>query len=155
VQHPICALLLLAFASAAAGCGEPAPTREAAIESFQTANPAASEEQAACVVDGLIARYGLEELAEELEAEPIAPELEEVQFSTMFLCGMEGDVREQISTQLEDAGIASDDAPCVSDELVGSMSEEDVGVLLSGEITDSFAEKFYDAVESCDALSPS
>ena len=155
VRVPIWSLVVVACCWGVVACGEGAVTRQQAVESFQVANPDATAEQSGCVVDALIDQYGLEELADQLEADPVDPAFEESQFSQMFLCGMEGDVRDQISTQLEDAGVAADDAPCVADALVTSMDEDDVGVLLSGEITDSFAEKFYDALESCDALNPS
>jgi len=136
-----------------AGCGGGA-SREAAIESFQDANPEATDEQAACVVDGLIDRYGLDELDAQLGTVPLDAAFEEDQFREMFVCGVDGDWRADITEQLIDNGVAAEDAPCVSDELFATMSDDDIGVLLTGQITDSFSETFYDALETCNALNP-
>ena len=137
----------------AVGCSQ-GLTREDAIESFRRANSEATEEQAACVVDGLIDRYGLADLEAELSAEPLGPDFEEDQFREMFVCGVDGDWRAEVTTQLIENGVAADDAPCVTDDLFATMSDDDIGVLLTGEITDSFSEKFYAALETCDALNP-
>ncbi len=144
---------MLAIAIAGAGCGG-GNSREAAIESFQKANPEATDEQSACVVDGLIDRYGVDELDAQLGAVPLDAGFEEDQFREMFVCGVDGDWRADITEQLIDNGVPADDAPCVSDELISTMSDDDIGVLLTGEITESFSETFFDALATCDALNP-
>lgn len=126
--------------------------RDAAADSFAAANPGATATQAGCVVDRLIDRYGLEDLEQELAAEPLAADFEEDQFRDMFACGIEGDVRAQIIEQLEANGVTGQDAPCVADELVDDMEDEDFDVLLSGEITDDFLAKFVSAMEACGAI---
>ena len=108
--------------------------------------------QAECVVDRLLADRDLPEIEAELTAEEVAPDFEEDQFRAMFVCGIEGDVGEQITEQLVANGVSPDDAPCVSGELIGEMTDADVDVLLSGEITDEFYGKFFDAMESCGAV---
>ncbi len=106
------------------------------------------------MVDGLIERYGLEDLEAELSGDTVDADFEEDQFREMFVCGVDGDWRAEVTTQLIDNGVAAADAPCVTDDLFATMSDDDIGVLLTGEITESFADKFYDALESCDALNP-
>lgn len=141
-------LLLLAV-----GCSQ-GLSREEAIESFLGTNSEATEEEAACVVDGLIDRYGLDDLEVELSEEPLGADFEEDQFREMFVCGVDGDWRAEVTTQLIDNGVAAEDAPCVTDDLFATMTDDDIGVLLTGEITDSFSEKFYAALETCHALNP-
>ena len=137
------------------GCtSSPSFNRAAAIDSFAEANSEATDEQAACVVDGLIERLGLEELEAELARQPIDAGFEETQFRQMFRCGVAGDWRSQITDQLVENGVGEADAPCVSEELFATMTDEDIDVLLSGETTDAFNERFFAALESCDALNP-
>jgi hypothetical protein len=70
----------------------------------------------------------------------------------MFVCGVEGDVGQELTEQLEAVGVSPEDAPCVSDRVVGSLSDDDVDALLSGDITDELATKFATALEDCGAL---
>ena len=144
-------LAALVLLLAPGGCGS-GFNRASAIESFRTANEEATPGQAECVVDALIDTYGVDQLESELGADPIDAGFEEAQFREMFRCGVAGDWRQQITDQLIENGVAPDDAPCVSDELFATMTDDDVDVLLSGEITDSFTDLFYTALESCDAL---
>jgi hypothetical protein len=132
-------------------CGQ-GLTRENLVTSFVENNPEASTEQARCVVDRLIDDYELARLELELSAETPAPAFEEAQFRAMFVCGIEGDVDEQIVDQLIANGVSSDDAPCVSARLVDELTDDDIDVLLSGQITDEFYAKFFDAMGACGAI---
>lgn len=134
------------------GCGQNTFDRAAAIASFTETHPDASNVEAGCVVDRLIERFELPGLEAELAANPQDPEFEEAQFRDMFACGMEGDVQEQIVEQLEANGVSEADAPCVADELVSDLSDGDIDVLLSGDISDEFLAKFVTAMESCGAI---
>ncbi len=156
MTHTIGFALSMALSGAlVAGCtSAPSFDRASAIESFGDANTEATDEQAACVVDGLIERLGLEQLEAELSMQPLDAAFEETQFRQMFRCGVAGDWRAQITDQLVENGVDEEDAPCVSDELFETMSDDDIDVLLSGETTDSFNEKFLAALASCDALNP-
>ncbi len=135
----------------AAGCGQ-GISRESLVNDFTAANPDVTGAQAQCVVDRLLADRDLVTIEAELTAEQIAPGFEEDQFRAMFVCGIEGDVGDQITEQLVANGVAPDDAPCVSGELIDQLTDDDIDVLLSGEITDEFYAKFFTAMESCDAI---
>ena len=134
-----------------AACGQ-GVTRQALVSSFVENHPDVSTEQAQCVVDRLIGEYDLARLEDELTAESPAAAFEEAQFRSMFVCGIEGDVGQQIAEQLTANGVPSDDAPCVSERLVDEMTDSDIDVLLSGEITDEFYAKFFDAMDACGAI---
>ncbi len=127
-------------------------TRDAAIDSFVASNEDASRQQAGCVVDRLVDEYGLEGLEAELAAERRAADFEEMQFRAEFGCGMRSSVEESLVTQLEASGIEGDKAACAADELVDSLVEDDLDVLLSGELNDDFYAKYFDSLERCDAL---
>ena len=142
-----CATLVLA------ACGQ-GFTREVAIDSFGEANPDATPDQSACVVDLLIDQYGLEQLEVELATDPLDANFEEAQFRAMFRCGIEGDVTQQLTVQLTDAGVDRADAPCVAEALVESLTDADIDVLLSGQLTDEFSTKFFQAMDDCGALNP-
>ncbi|MDH5520235.1 MAG: hypothetical protein OEZ14_06860 [Acidimicrobiia bacterium] len=104
------------------------------------------------MVDRLLTDRDLAAIESELTADEITPQFEEDQFRAMFVCGIEGDVGDQIAEQLVANGVSPDDAPCVSGELIGQLTDADVDVLLSGEITDEFYAKFFDAMENCGAI---
>lgn len=143
--------MVTAVGLVAAGCGQ-GFDREAAVSSFGEANPDVTTAQAECVVDRLIDRYGLGELEQELRNDPPDERFEEAQFRDMFACGVQGDVTDQVVEQLEANGVTEEYAPCVADHLVGDLTDGDIDVLLSGEITDEFFEKFVGAMEDCGAV---
>jgi hypothetical protein len=154
--HPIFApvallTMMVTVVSLVTGCGN-GLSRQGAITSFQEANPDASPEQASCVVDELIDRYSLDQLEVELAADFPDAGFEESQFRAMFRCGVVGDVEHQVTEQLAASGVDDEHAPCVADALVGALTDEDIDVLLSGQITEAFSTKFYQAMDDCDAL---
>ncbi|MGI9596084.1 MAG: hypothetical protein ACR2QK_07990 [Acidimicrobiales bacterium] len=151
VRRAIALWWLAVGSMAAAGCGQ-AFDRDDAVAGFTAANPTATAAQSECVVDRLIDRYGLEGLEVELSADPADDDFTEVQFRDMFACGMEGDVRSQIVDQLVANDVSADDAPCVADALVDDLNDDDIDVLLSGDITDDFFSKFVSAMEQCGAI---
>jgi hypothetical protein len=134
------------------GCGrDTGLSRDDAIAEVRTVNPEVTAEQAGCVVDHLIDRFGLGKVGSLLEASAPDPDFQEAQFTDMFRCGVEGDVRQQILDQLTASGVPDADAPCVADVLVANLTDADVDVLLSGEITSAFAQKFDSAMRDCGA----
>lgn len=133
---------------AVAGCGQDLD-REAAVDSFQRANPEASGAQAECVVDRQIDRLGLDGLTRQLEAETPSDDFVDSQFRDLFACGVDGDVEEQLVEQLEANGVTAEQAPCVADRLVGGLDDGDIDVLVSGQITDAFMAKFVAAMDGC------
>ncbi len=133
------------------GCGQ-AFDRDDAVAGFRAANPTASAVEAECIVDRLVDRYGLGGLEGELANDPPDQLFAEHQFRDMFACGMEGDVRDQIVAQLMENDVAEADAPCVADVLVDNLNDDDIDVLLSGQITDEFFARFVSAMEECGAI---
>lgn len=143
--------MVVAAACLAAACGQ-SITRESLVADFTAANPDVTSAQAECVVDRLLAERELTAIEAELTADVVAGEFEEDQFRAMFVCGIEGDVGDQITEQLVANGVSPADAPCVSGELTGQLTDADIDVLLSGEITDEFYAKFFAAMENCGAV---
>ncbi|MFT7599632.1 MAG: hypothetical protein ACI8TP_002567 [Acidimicrobiales bacterium] len=135
-----------------AACSSTSATRGDLVESFRNTNPDASTAQAECVVDELIAEYSLEGLERELEAVPKASSFERGQFLASFGCGLTSDVEAELADQLQASGIAADDADCAAEALTEGLDDEDLAVLLSGEITDQFYAKYFVALDECDAL---
>lgn len=133
-----------------AGCGQ-GFDRAAATDSFQQANPEATSTQAGCVVDRQIDRFGLDGLADQLEAEPPSDEFVDMQFRDMFACGMDGDVEQQLVELLRDSGVDTSTAPCVATQIVEELDDQDIDVLVSGDITDAFMTKFVAAMTDCGA----
>ncbi len=134
-----------------AACGQ-GISRQSLITDFVAANPDVTNEQGECVVDELLDDRDLATMEAELAAEEVSPAFEEDQFRAMFRCGIEGDVGRQITEQLVASGVTAADAPCVSSALVDQMTDDDIDVLLSGEITEEFYAKFFDAMDGCGAI---
>jgi hypothetical protein len=128
------------------------PERADFVDSFALTNPDASRTQSECVIDALIDRYTLGGLERELEARPMAAAFEVEQFRAEFGCGLTDGVRSQLEVQLADSGISPDGAACAADDLTSALDPEDLDVLLEGEITDAFYDKYFVALEACDAL---
>lgn len=147
----VAVLALAACTGFLVGCGQ-GYDRDAAVSSFSLANPLATVDQSECVVDRLIDRYGLDGLEQELATDPADESFAEAQFRDMFACGIEGDVRSQITMQLQANDVAESDAPCVADLLVDDLNDDDIDVLLSGEISDEFFARFVSAMEQCGAI---
>lgn len=127
-------------------------TREAAIDSFMVANTDATTAQAECVVDELVGIYTLDGLETELAAEPLSEEFELTQYRASFACGMRNDVRSQLIDQLQASGLSGEDARCAGETMADELDEDDLEVLISGELTDEFFDKYFVALEACDAL---
>lgn len=134
------------------GCGQGGFDRAAAIESFGQANPETTATERACVVDRLIDRYDVDGLESELANDEPSVEFVEAQFRDMFACGVEGDVESQIADQLGAAGVGAEHTPCVAETLAQDLDDGDIDVLLSGDITEQFFDKFYSAMDRCGAL---
>ncbi len=135
----------------ATACADPF-TRDVAVESFVAANDDATREQAGCVVDRLIDEYGLDGLRGELDRERLDPTFEVSQFRASFHCGMTSDVETALVDQLAASGIARRDAECAAAALLEDFDDDDLDVLLSGELNDTFYAKYFDALEQCNAL---
>lgn len=134
-----------------AGCAE-GFTREAAVESFAAANPDATSDESACVVDELIDEYGLTELEQELANDPPFRSFTDAQFRASFGCGMTGPVVDQLVPQIVASGIAEEHAECVATELVDTVTDDELDALVSGASSETFGVRYLEAAESCGAL---
>ncbi|MEM7340346.1 MAG: hypothetical protein AAF467_16935 [Actinomycetota bacterium] len=142
---------MIATALGLAACAE-GFTQEAAVESFATANPDATSAEAECVVDALVAQYGLEELEQELANEPPFPSFTNAQFRASFDCGMTEPVIEQLVPQVVASGVADEHAECVATELVATITDDELDALTGGPAAETFGGRYLEAAESCGAL---
>lgn len=135
----------------APGCGGGGASRDDVVARVKVDNTDATAEQAGCVADRLIERFGLDELDGMLAADPPDADLEEAEFTDAFRCGVVGDVRQEIVDQLTANAVPADQAGCVADELVPGLTDADIDVIVSGDITESFTQKFDTAMRDCGA----
>ncbi len=134
----------------AAGCGNEF-TRDDVAASFANSSPDVPAEAADCVVDDLIETFGIDGLAAELEAEQTSIAYAEADTRARLRCGLVGDVRNELVTELEASGVTSDASTCVADALLSDLSDDDIEVLLSGASSEAFTQKYLDAAEDCGA----
>ncbi len=133
-----------------AGCGNEF-TRDDVAASFATSAPDVPADAADCVVDDLIETFGIDGLAAELEAEQTSIVYAEADTRARLRCGLVGDVRTELVTELEVSGITSEASACVADALLSDLSDDDIEVLLSGASSEAFTQKYLDAAEECGA----
>lgn len=106
-------------------------------------------DQAACVTDRLIGRFGLGGLSRKLGATPVDDDLQEALIDDQFRCGVGGDPRQQLVDLLTGSGVSPTVAPCVADRLLADLTDADIGVILSGDDNPSFTQKFATAMQAC------
>lgn len=138
---------------AMAKCDLVVNTDDDLVRAFMEANSEVSAVEASCVIDTLTEAIGTSELIATLWLDEIPREFEVSQFKAMFACGIDRDVRSALTEQLIDRGTTAQKAPCVADEIVNRMDVEELDVLISGENTDEFYAKYFNAMEGCGALS--
>lgn len=137
---------------AMAKCGVVVNTKADLVEAFMRANPDASNSEASCVIDSLTEALGATELIATLWQDPIPRDFELAQFRASFECGIDSEIRSELTAQLVDQGTPADKAPCVADAIVDEMNPAELNVLITGEITDAFYTKYFNAMQTCGAL---
>jgi hypothetical protein len=137
---------------AMAKCDVVVNTDEDLARAFMEANPDVSVVEASCVIDTLTEAIGTSELIATLWLAETPREFEVAQFKAMFACGIDRDVRSALTQQLLARGTPEDKAPCVADDIVNKMDLQELDVLISGENTDEFYAKYFNAMEGCGAL---
>ncbi len=143
--------MTVAVLLAVSSCGAGAATRDDVVDRVRADNTDATAEQAGCVADRLIDRFGLDGLDGMLAADPPDADLQEAEFTDAFRCGVVGDVRQEIVDQLTANAVPAGQAGCVADELVPGLTDADIDVIVSGDITESFTQKFDTAMRDCGA----
>lgn len=139
------------FAAMFVGCTQEL-TEDDLVEAYQTSRPSFSADVAECVVGRLVETFGVDGVEGELDAITQTDAFEVALYRAEFDCGETGDVERRLVRLLLDRDLESEAAECVAGDLVGDLDDSDFDVLLSGEITDQFFDKYYTALYDCDAL---
>ncbi len=133
------------------GCSR-ALTEDDLVEAYQLSYPAASDETAGCVVGELVDAYEIVGVETELAAVSSSAAFAEAQYLAQFHCGQTDDVLRQVIAMLVERDLDPDQANCVATALVGDLDDQDLEVLMRGEMTDQFFDKYFTATYDCDAL---
>ncbi len=141
----------MVFAAMFVGCTQEL-TEDDLVEAYQTSRPNFSADVAECVVGRLVETFGVDGVEGELDAITQTDAFEVALYRAEFDCGETGDVERRLVELLLDRDLESEAAECVAGDLVGDLDDSDFDVLLSGEITDQFFDKYYTALYDCDAL---
>ncbi len=139
------------FAAMFVGCTQEL-TEDDLVEAYQTSRPNFSADVAECVVGRLVETFGVDGVEGELDAITQTDAFEVALYRAEFDCGETGDVERRLVELLLDRDLEPEAAECVAGDLVGDLDDSDFDVLLSGEITDQFFDKYYTALYDCDAL---
>ncbi len=139
------------FAAMFVGCTQEL-TEDDLVEAYQTSRPNFSADVAECVVGRLVETFGVDGVEGELDAITQTDAFEVALYRAEFDCGETGDVERRLVELLLDRDLEPEAAECVAGDLAGDLDDSDFDVLLSGEITDQFFDKYYTALYDCDAL---
>ncbi|NNF55282.1 MAG: hypothetical protein HKN03_12690 [Acidimicrobiales bacterium] len=137
--------------AAVRSCGLEDQVSPALVESFAAANNV-SGETASCAVGLLQEQFGFWELTDRLIEADDSLRFQRRQFEAIFNCGDRSTIAKQLEPQLINQGVSSNDASCVATRIADEMGADDLGVLYSGNTTDSFYSLYFAALEHCDAL---
>ena len=127
-------------------------SRDDLVEAYADSRPEATEEEAGCVVDGLLREYSTNEIEAQLDDGAPSDDFEWRQFSSEISCGLTSGLEARLSDQLVETGVDPDAAPCVAATLAGVLDDADLEVLRGGPMTDTFYAKYFDALDACEAL---
>ncbi len=142
---------VVALAVALGACSQDL-TEDDLVEAYQASRPSYSADVAECVVAHLVESFGVEGVEAELDTITSTDAFEVALYRAEFDCGETGDVEGRIVELLLDRDLDPEAAECVAADLVVDLDDSDFDVLLSGEITDQFFDKYYTAIYDCDAL---
>ncbi|MEZ5380007.1 MAG: hypothetical protein R2733_26165 [Acidimicrobiales bacterium] len=135
----------------AGACSSPL-TEDDLVEAYQASHPEVTDDQAACVVGALVDAFEVEGVELELEAPTPTAAFGEAQYRAQFHCGQTGDVHDQLVAMLLERDLEADAADCVATALVDQIDDDDLDVLVGGELTDQFFDKYFTATYDCGAL---
>lgn len=127
-------------------------SEEDLAEAYQASNDNASATMSECIVGTLVDQFGVDGVEAELEAVTATQDFQRTQYQAEFRCGDTADVETQIEALLTARDGDPDAASCIASALVPKLDDSDLEVLLSGEMTDQFFDKYFVAVSDCDAL---
>ncbi len=133
-----------------AGCSQ--LSREDLVEAYAVSRPESTEEEAGCVVDGLLQQFSTSEIETQLADGSPSDEFEWRQFTAEIRCGLTAGLEARLSDQLIETGVGPDAAPCVAATLAGVLDDADLEVLRGRPMTDTFYAKYFDALDACEAL---
>ena len=124
------------------------------VDSFGRDFPTATEEQTGCVVDGLLDRFEIEEIEQELASDPASPAFGNALVAAMAACGYDLSSYDRwtlaLVGELVELGYEPDVARCAADRLSADLAPEEVEALTAGELPAGFRQQLRDALDGCD-----
>lgn len=128
--------------------------REDLVDSFGRDFPAATEEQASCVVGRLLDRFPIEEIEQELASDPASTAFANTLVSAMAACGYDLSSFDRWTLafvgELVELGYEPDVARCAAERLSADLTAEEVEALTAGELPAGFRQQLRDALDRCD-----
>ena len=145
----------MSVALLALGGGFAACTSELTGEDLATAyrrgHPEVDDAIARCVVDALTLTYSIEEIEAELARPAVSDDFAWDQYRSEALCGSTANFEAQLTGLLVETGLDLDQANCAAATLAEHVDDSDLLVLRTGEMTDAFYARYFDALQACEA----
>lgn len=126
-------------------------TRADLDEAVLRADEGASPIQASCIVDELVAIYGLDGVQTEMKREAPTHDFQTDRVMSQLRCGYFSAFKAPAMDTLMADGADHDQAQCVTTGFVSSITDSDIDHMVTGQSWDGFPveDKWFDALEAC------
>ncbi len=119
---------------------------------YRRGHPDIDEAVARCVVDALTLIYSIEQIEAQLARPSVSDDFAWEQYRSEAVCGSTANLEAQLSGLLVERGLNVSQAECTAAALAEDVEDSDLLVLRTGEMTDAFYARYFDALQTCEAL---
>lgn len=142
---------LMALASGIGACSSER-TAEDLVAAYQRGHPDVDDAVARCIVDSLTLVYSIGQIDAELARPAVSDDFAWAQYRSEAVCGSTANLEAQLTGLLVETGLDRSQAECAAAALAANIQDSDLLVLRTGEMTDAFYARYFDALQTCEAL---
>ena len=133
------------------GCSSELTTADLAT-AYRRSHPEVDDVVARCVVDELTLTYSVDQIEAELARPMVSADFAWEQYRSEAVCGSTDGLVTQLTGLLTETGLDADAAECTASKLAERVQDSDLAVLRSGQMTEAFYARYFDALHACEAL---
>ncbi len=133
------------------GCSSELTTADL-VTAYRRSHPEVDDVVARCVVDELTLTYSVDQIEAELAQSVVSADFAWEQYRSEAVCGSTDGLVTQLTGLLIETGLDADAAGCTASKLAERVLDSDLAVLRSGQMTEAFYARYFDALQACEAL---
>jgi hypothetical protein len=122
------------------------------VTAYRRSHPEVDDVVARCVVDELTLTYSVDQIEAELARPVVSADFAWEQYRSEAVCGSTDGLVTQLTGLLIETGLDADAAGCTASKLAERVLDADLSVLRSGQMTEAFYARYFDALQACEAL---